>query len=344
MPAHSDSLTEYRAVREKAGFFNFNSLAKLKISGKDRISFLNGLTTNDMARLSDQQGLYTLLPTLKGKIASEAIVCCFSDHLLLLLLPSLREKTLSLLNRYKIGTKSGIEDVTGGLGVISLQGPEAFPFAEKLTGKEVSPLPEFGSVQAAVGEAPVTLIRHGWSGEDGLDFVFSEEYFLSLWDRFLRDGAGPGILPAGEETKEQLRLEAGLPLYGKELSEEVLPQEAGLDARAISYTKGCYLGQETIARLHYQGHTNRSLVGLLLDRELPEGAVEIFSGEKQAGRVTSHGYSPGRKQAVALGYVQRQFIQPGTSLEIHAGEKRIAATVATLPMVPGTKRREVTTP
>lgn len=332
-PGASETAREYRAVREQAAFFNLSFLAKIRIGGKDRIGFLNGLATNDMNLLSPERGLYTLFPTLKGKILSEAVIYCFSDHLFLLQQPELKEKTIKHLSRYKIGSDVQVEDVSNRFGVISVQGPESFSFLGKLTGAPLPALPEYGCFQAKIGSLSVTGMRHSWSGEPGLDILLPADAFAAVWETFTREGNAAGIVPAGDQTRETLRLEAGAPLYGKELTEEVLPQEAGLEKDAISYTKGCYLGQETIARLHYQGHTNRSLTGLLLEREIGEEERDIFSSGKPAGRITSSGVSAGLKQPVAIGYVHRQFLEPGTRLEIISGDKKIMATVAGFPLV-----------
>ncbi|MBI1818914.1 MAG: aminomethyl transferase family protein, partial [Nitrospirae bacterium] len=212
------------------------------------------------------------------------------------------------------------------------------------------------------------VIHDNWSGETGFDLLVPAGEGAKFREFILNKGKGYGLTPAGEEVYETIRVEAGVPLYGKELSEDVLPQEAGLEARAISYTKGCFIGQETIARLHYLGHTNRSLVGILVaslsaplilfgarqekhlpapnPREAPAKPVasliqddipvkndKIGSGEKILGMVTSALFSPLLKQIIAMGYVSRQFIKPGTVVEIDHRGKKLKATVTELPFI-----------
>jgi aminomethyltransferase len=331
MKDSKDFLNEYEAVRNFAGLFNFNSFAKISIKGKDRIKFLQGLTTNDITTLSDGTGLYTILPTIKGKIASEAMVYAFPAHFLLILPPDLREKTLQILNKFKIGSDVQIEDLTEFFFLLSIQGPQS----EKILVNWLqNPLPElqpFHFISLLIEGATLQIIRNGWSGEKGFDLLIPSSRGEEIWTRLLEKGKSNGLIPAGKETFETIRIEAGIPQYGVELSEEVLPQEAGLEKMAISYTKGCYIGQETIARLHYLGHTNRSLVGLLLDQNIPEKNDTIISGDKKIGLITSTTYSPSLKRIISLGFLQRQYVQPGTAVEIdHRGEK-IKAVVTELP-------------
>jgi folate-binding protein YgfZ len=350
-----DFLKEYAAVRTESALFDFSSRGKIQIKGNDRIKFLQGLSTNDINLLSDLtggsadpktggKGLYTILPSVKGKIASEAAVYFFPGYLFLTVHPELTEKTVQMLNRYKIGSDAKIEDVTAQFNLFSIQGPKSDFLLRELF--QIS----FSSVQTMAQLLPdrylsthingidLKVIYDNWSGETGFDLLIPAGEGAKFREFFLNKGKGYGLTPAGEEVYETLRVEAGVPLYGKELSEDVLPQEAGLEARAISYTKGCFIGQETIARLHYIGHTNRSLVGLLVAspalparRDIPVKNDKIGSGDKILGMVTSAIFSPSLKQIIAMGYVSRQFIKPGTVVEIDHQEKKLKATVTELP-------------
>ena len=329
---YSNPLKEHQAVRNGAGFFNFNSYGKIEIKGNDRVKFLQGLTTNDVKGLSEGKGLYTVIPTVKGKVASEAFVFYFPEHLLLVVQPALREKTAQILNRYKIGTDAQVGDATGKTGLLSVQGPKTESFLGSLVQDPFPLLPPCHFFSTKIGDVPVQIIHHEWSGEKGFDLLMSLQEFETVWQTLLKTGEPYGIVPVGMEAYETLLIEAGLPLYGKELSEEILPQEAGLEAKALSYTKGCYIGQETIARLHYIGHTNRSLVGLFVNHpDIPQKDDKIMSGEKILGAVTSAVFSPSLQKVVAMAYVQRQFIQTGTPVEIDHEDKKLPAAVTELP-------------
>ncbi|MBI3604633.1 MAG: aminomethyl transferase family protein [Nitrospirae bacterium] len=401
MTLSSDFLKEYAAVRTETALFDFSSRGKIQIKGNDRVKFLQGLATNDINRLSDGKGLYTILPSVKGKIASEAVVYFFPGTLFLTVHPELTEKTVQMLNRYKIGSDAKIEDVTERFALFSIQGPKSDLLLRELF--QIS----FSNLQTMIQLLPdrylstqlsgldLKVIHDNWSGETGFDLLVPAGEGAKFREFILNKGKGYGLTPAGEEVYETIRVEAGVPLYGKELSEDVLPQEAGLEARAISYTKGCFIGQETIARLHYLGHTNRSLVGILVaslsaplilfgarqekhlpapnpreapakpvaslilfgarqekhlpapnPREAPAKPVasliqddipvkndKIGSGEKILGMVTSALFSPLLKQIIAMGYVSRQFIKPGTVVEIDHRGKKLKATVTELPFI-----------
>ncbi len=347
----SDFLKEYAAVRTKTALFDFSSRGKILIKGNDRVKFLQGLATNDINLLSEGKGLYTILPSVKGKIASEAVVYFFPGTLFLTVHPELTEKTVQMLNRYKIGSDAKIEDVTGQFAFFSIQGPKSDPLLRELFQISFSSLQTITQLlpdsylSTHISGLDIKVIHNNWSGETGFDLLVPAGDGATFREFILNKGKEYGLTPAGEEVYETIRVEAGVPLYGKELSEDILPQEAGLEARAISYTKGCFIGQETIARLHYLGHTNRSLVGLLVP-SLPEPPVQndipvkndkIISEEKILGMVTSALFSPLLKQTIAMGYVSRQFTKPGTVVEIDHQGKRLEATVTELPF---TKRPE----
>jgi glycine cleavage system T protein len=333
-------LREYEAVRNFAGLFNFTSVAKISIKGKDRVKFLQGLTSNDISKLSEGTGLYTILPSIKGKIESEAMVYAFSNYLLLILHPDLREKTLRLLNKFKIGSDVQMEDLTQGFFLLSVQGPRSEKILFEWLHHPLSELQSFHFVSLSLEGVPIQIIRNGWSGEMGFDLLIPFPHGAEIQTRLLEKGKFDGLIPVGEEAFETIRIEAGLPQYGAELSDEVLPQEAGLEQKAISYTKGCYIGQETIARLHYLGHTNRSLVGLFLDHDIPDKNDKIVSGDKEIGWITSRAFSPLLKRVISLGYLHRQYVQAGTAVEInHQGEK-MKAVVAALPFYRPEQKKE----
>ncbi|MFI5304262.1 MAG: YgfZ/GcvT domain-containing protein [Nitrospiria bacterium] len=324
-------LTEYEAVRNFAGLFSFNSFAKISVRGKDRIKFLQGLTTNDMNLLSEGNGLYTIFPTIKGKIASEARVYAFSDHILLILNPDLREKTLQILNKFKIGSDVQILDLTESFFLLSVQGPHADSVLGKWLQNTPPDLLPFQWASHSYEGVNFHIIRNAWSGEMGFDLLIPAPQGRMFQKSLLEKGAPAGLIPVGKVIFETIRIEAGIPQYGAELSEEVLPQEAGLEKLAISYTKGCYIGQETIARLHYLGHTNRSMVGLLLEQDFPDKSDTIVSEDKNIGLITSSAFSPSLKRVISLGYLQRLFLKPGTPVEIRHREGRIKAWVTELP-------------
>ena len=331
-PFYTDPMKEHHSVRKGVGLFDLSACGRITVKGKDRVKFLQGLATNDIRELSEGKGLYTVIPTVKGKIASEGIVLNFPEVLLLMVHPDLREKTTQILNRYKIGTDAQVEDVTEKTGLLSLQGPKSASFLKQWIADDISLLPPYHYFSTKIETISCDLIHHRWSGENGFDILVPSSEFKTMQTLLLERGKPCELTPVGVNAYETLRIEAGVPLYGQELSEEILPQEAGLESKAISYTKGCYIGQETIARLHYIGHTNRSLVGLFVNHpDIPQKNDKIMSGEKILGAVTSAVFSPSLQKVIAMAYVQRQFIQTGTPLEIDREGKKLPAVVTELP-------------
>lgn len=322
---------EYAAVRASAGLFTLRDYGKIAIRGKDRVKFLQGITSNDISTLKEGSSLYTIFPTVKGKIASEGVVWAFSDFLLVILRPDLRDKTLGLLKKFKIGSDAQLEDVTEQFALYSIQGPRS---AEILATGFLQPLAELQPFHFAtflLNTVPIRVIRNDWSGETGFDLLIPAANRDQVIAKLLALGSSMGLLSAGAETFETVRVESGMPLYGYELSEEVLPQEAGLESKAISYTKGCYIGQETIARLHYLGHANRALTGILSDQTILAKGDTIHSGEKHVGLITSSLFSPFLQRVISLGYLNRQFIAAGTLVEVSHQGQHVKAEVTSLP-------------
>lgn len=322
---------EYEAVRNSAALFNFSPYGKISVKGKDRVKFLQGITSNDISTLAEGSSLYTLFPTVKGKIASEGRVCAYPDHLLVILHPDLREKTLLILKKFKIGSDAQLEDLTEKFSLFSVQGPRSGEVLRKLIQEAILDLLPFHFKSFLIGNVPVEVHRNDWTGEMGFDLLIPSPHGEIFSAKLLEIGSPLGLTSASAETFETIRVESGIPIYGKELSEEILPQEAGLEKTAVSYTKGCYIGQETIARLHYLGHANRALTGFFSDQVILEKNASIYSGDKNIGRITSSLYSPFLRRGISLGYLNRQFLEPGTTVEIGLPNGNIKAEVTSLP-------------
>jgi folate-binding protein YgfZ len=186
------------------------------------------------------------------------------------------------------------------------------------------------------GPATAIVVRSDRTGDIGFDIYIDAEMRDGLRSALLNAGA----TAVGRETLETLRIEGGRPEFGVDMDEETIPLEAGIEDTAISLTKGCYVGQEVIIRVLHRGHGRvaRRLVGLLLEsnageRLVPTAGARILAGGKETGSITSATYSPRRGSPIALGYVQRDFVDPGTKLEVEAGDRRVGATVVDRPFV-----------
>jgi tRNA-modifying protein YgfZ len=301
----------YAAMREGVALVDRSESGKLALTGPEAKAFLDGQVTNEIEALEPGQGCYAALLTHKGKMLADLRVIDTGVELLLLCERSALQALFDAIRRYKIGFDCELHKRTVERGLLSLIGPGALR-TEGLT----SDSQEHDNVRGEVGGAEVLLIRT----DVGVDVVCDSADTERVKSALIQSGA----TEVDEATAEVLRVERGRPRYGVDLDDSVIPQEAGLNERAVSFTKGCYVGQETVARLFYKGKPNRHLRGLRLGEEVQPG-TELRLGEREVGRLTSVARSP-RLGPVGLAIVRRE-AQPGDVLD--AGG--VSATVVELP-------------
>jgi folate-binding protein YgfZ len=297
----------YTAMTEGAALVDRSESGKLALTGSEAKAFLNGQVTNEIEALEPGHGCYAALLTHKGKMLADLRVIDTGSELLLLCERSALQALFDAIRRYKIGFDVELHKRTLERGLLSLIGPRA----DALLGAEL-PAQEHANVQSDLG----LLIRT----DVGIDVVCDSADTERVKAALLEAGA----VEADEAIAEIVRVERGRPRYGIDLDDSVIPQEAGLNERAVSFTKGCYVGQETVARLFYKGKPNRHLRGLRLGEEVQPG-TELRLGEREVGTLTSVARSP-KLGAVGLALVRRE-AQPGDVLDA-AG---VSATVVELP-------------
>lgn len=289
---------QYQTVHEKVGLFDFSHYGKIELKGTDARSFLHRLTTQDIQTLPAPQLRYALLLDNKGKIIADMTAWALADRFLILTDPSLKDRIQQHLRKYLITEEVVIHDRTADFSVLSLQGPLAISFLQKL-----NPAIPPGIFVGQENSNYFTLIPRAM--------------FDSFFNTLYHQGKSFGLQTIEPVVEEILRVEAGIPLYGKDFSEENTPPEARL-FRAISYTKGCYPGQEIVARLKTYGGYRRQLVGLRFERgtERSGDSPQIFDQQKQIGRITSTSYSLKWAATIAMGYVGREYAKEGTQLQV----------------------------
>jgi glycine cleavage system T protein len=322
----SDPVAEHRAVRETAGIFDFSFRIKIGVTGQDRAGFLHNMLSNDIKRLAPGQGAYATLLDLKGHILADLRVYCAGESLLLDTDADLADKLVQTLERYIIMDDVALERLN--LGTLSVQGPRARHLVETALATRLPALGEFSHAPADLVGSQVRVVRSSSTGEEGYELWVEAAKLVTLWESVCRAGQGIGALPAGCEALETLRIEAGIPRCGADFGEDTLPLEAGL-LNALSFTKGCYLGQEIVERARSRGHVNWKLGGLLVDSSAaPVPGEKLIAGGKEAGEVTSACVSPTLAKVIALAYLRREAAEPGTRLRLASG---VDAEVAALP-------------
>lgn len=308
---------EYNAVRQVAGVFDRTDRAFLAARGPDTKSLLHRLLSNDIQGLEPGQGRYATLLTPQGHMVAEMTVLALDDEFLLETDAARLEPLVAALDRYIIADDVTLEERSNALTALAVEGPAAGKLL-RAAGTTALPAQELEHNEARLGGADVRIVRLSETGEEGFRLVVAKELAQKLWNALTAARQEVSWQPVGFAAYNILRTEAGLPQVGAELSERTLPPEVGLEARAISYNKGCYPGQEIIERIRSRGHVNRKLTGLLLGAEAASGDRLLADG-KEVGEITTAVYSPRLGRPIALAYVRAEYRQPGTRLALPSG-------------------------
>ncbi|MFQ5541838.1 MAG: aminomethyltransferase family protein, partial [Candidatus Binatia bacterium] len=329
LPLHfGEPLQEYQSVRSCVGLLDICHRSLLQFTGPDRVTYLQGMVSNDVEVLSPGQGTYAAVLDIHGKIQAEIRILCTPNNFLIDLREALKEKIVQHLNRYLIADEVEINDLTDRYGIVSVQGPKSDHLLEGLLETNMLPSTELSHDEFTASHGQFRLVHASHTGEKGYDLIIEKKDLLPLMLSIQEKGKTYPIQWVGCQAQEILRVEAGIPRYGIDMSENNLLLETGLD-HSVSFQKGCYLGQEVIERIHSRGHVNRKLVGLALEGDKAAMHGDAIHGEqRQIGEVTSSVLSPILKRPLALGYVQREFTDQGTRVTIHSNAKRIPAVVA----------------
>lgn len=306
---------EYWALRKNAAVRDVSFFGKVKITGKDAPNFLHRMISNDVQSLQPGKGVWSLFLDIKGHVQGDFKLYRFQDFMMMILQRHALEKVVKGLDRYVISEQLKMTDVSDEFGLFQIFGPNA---AAVLQSKGVQSLPadELSFQSASINEVEIQIIRMG-TGYSILVPANSATDLLKFLD----------LQPIGQRAFNIFRIENGLPVLDLDFDDTNLPQESRLD-KAISFNKGCYLGQEVIARLDAQGHVNKILIGLESEAEL-KPQQKLHFGEKEVGKITSAAYSPLKKLNVAMGYVRREHAKDGVTLKLD----NTTVIVRNLPMV-----------
>lgn len=307
------SLDEYDALLAGAGVIRREDRGRLALGGSDRLSYLHGLLTNDIQSLARGEGRYAALLTPQGRMISDMRVFELGDRVLIDLDASLASSVREHLDKFVITEDVVVEDVTPALAQVGLYGPDSSRIA--------------GDVTTTFLDPALVVLPSDDLGVPGFDLIVPSGRADALMQSLQRSGAAA----VSREVLEVTRVEAGVPKFRVDMDTTTIPLEAGIEDRAISMTKGCYVGQEVIVRVLHRGggRVAKKLVGLALDGEVAPG-TKLSSGDREVGVITSAVVSP-RFGSIALGYVHRDFVEPGTPLSAQIAQGSVQAHVAALP-------------
>jgi glycine cleavage system T protein len=334
VPLHyGDMLAEYRAVRQKVGIADLSHRGKLRVTGDDRVKWLQSVISNDLLSLQPGQGRYSSLLTHKGKMLTYFRCYMQPDAVMLEDVGEIGDQTYHALRKFLLyGTKAKMENCRESWGLLLVSGPHAAAAMTAAFGTDVATLTPLNFISASIGGCTALVIRTEETGERDYEILIPSDGLVTAWERLIEAGAAHGITPVGSQAREALRMEAGIAKAGPDLNEEIVPPEANLEDKAFSLSKGCYPGQEVVARMDTYGSVRRHLVGLVLKGSVvpPKGA-KLFSGSREVGWLSSATLSPALKAPIAFGFPLRDFSAAGTTLSIEADGARYEATVHALP-------------
>jgi tRNA-modifying protein YgfZ len=335
------SAEQYRALHDAAGLVDRAGRGLLSFTGADRRAFLQGLLTNDIEALGEGGGCYAALLTATGRMIADMRVFELGDATLVEVdagqAAALRER----FDQSIFSEDAQVEDVSATHREIGVYGPLAARVVATLAAGDsggadaagFDAMPLYANRRFQTRDGAVIVVRSDEAGIDGYDLFVGAAPAAAIAGR-LRD-AGAAVVDA--ETAEVTRIEGGRPLFGVDMDEETIPLEAGIEGRAISLTKGCYVGQEIIIRVLHRGHGRvaKRLVGLAFDPpgRVPVKGDAIRSGERSVGVVTSAAWSPALDRPVAMGYVHRDFVEPATAVVVVSEGVEQPAVVSALPFV-----------
>ena len=316
-----------------SGLMDLSSRGRIEVGGAEAVQFLNGLVTNDVKALETGAWMRAAFPNVQGRLIAEARVLRLgADRFLFDTEAATHESVLKTLGRFTLAGDFRVTDLTAETALISVQGARA---ADVISAALSSAAARAGRSRVHVAEwngQALQVIRATWTAEDGFDLFVGGAEAVSLWDAL----AASGARPVGFDALDVLRIEAGVPAYGVDMDETNVVLEAAPDD-AVSFTKGCYIGQEIIARIRWRGHVAKKLTGLSLDGRggVGRGDKIMAADGKEIGRLTSVTFSPRLSRLVALGYVKYDYLAPETAVRVRAGEAELEARVAQLPHVRG---------
>lgn len=341
LPDHfGDWLAEYRQLREGVALLDKNYRAYLDFTGPDRVRFLNAIFTNNIKDLRENHGIISLFLNPQGHIQAEIETYALPDKLFCVSYAAIRGSLIPALDKYIIMDEVTLTDRSQDFATLALEGPKAALVTEELTGIALTDLAELETRLTQVHSIPCRLGKRSPVGTASAEFLVDQGNAESLWKILLESARKHGGGPAGYTALSALRLELGAPWFTYDFGEKQIPHEAGLQDSHISYTKGCYTGQEIVERVRSRGQVNRVRATLKYDvaqggtaipgYALPAPGAPLLSDGKEAGFTTRSAFSPALQSPIGMAYLRREKSIPGTALELPDGTN---ATVIATPVI-----------
>jgi folate-binding protein YgfZ len=328
LPAtYGEREAEWVRARERLALLDTNFHAVFELAGPDRARYLNAVSTGDVRNLAPATGTLGLLLNAQGHILAELETYALEDRFLLLSHASVRQRTFETLDKFIIMDDCTLTDVTGAYASCALEGPAALAVLAKAAGQSFDALPELGHAEARIAGAACRVLRRSHTGLGGVEILAPRADIGPIWTALAEAGGSP----CGWDAVNALRIEAGIRWFGADFDDTTIPQDAGLEHTHISFTKGCYTGQEIVERVRSRGKLNRWLCKLEFSGHAAPGTKMLVDG-KEWGHATSCAYSPACKAFLGFGYLRREHNAEGTVLQCDEGTARVVESPAKPPV------------
>ncbi|NIP38487.1 MAG: aminomethyl transferase family protein [Candidatus Dadabacteria bacterium] len=328
LPKSFDSVkNEYDVAENGVCVFDLSARGKIRLSGKECFKFMQGMLSNDVIKLESGRGAHATLLTVKGKIIADLYIYKDGDDAFIDLEQGLNESICKLLLKYRLSYKAKIEDLTDKYIQLCFLGAKSEQYISRLLDLDLSALETPGLLNRNIDDTHISVVNVKRSSYKSFDIYVPAEAINLVTKSFFRelDGLVPKMI--GLDVYETLRVEAGIPKYGVDMDENTIPIEAEL-WDALNFEKGCYIGQEIIARIKWRGHVNRHLVGVEIETQKPANPKDkIFVEQKEAGFVTSSVYSYKKNKAICLAYIKREFKESGTAVTVCINDEKVDGKV-----------------
>jgi folate-binding protein YgfZ len=321
-----DARREYFFAKQSVALIDKNHRTYLSFTGPDRVRYLNAILTNNIKDLAPSHGTVSLLLNPQGHILAEIETYASPETLFCVSYALIRDLLIETLDKYIIMDDVTLTDDTQQYGTLALEGPAAAQLVVELTAVDLHALAELERKPAHVGPLPCTVVRRSPGKFPCAEFLVERQHLEPLWQILLQKTRAASGGPIGYTALSALRLEQGIPWFSYDFGEKQIPHEAGLQDSHISYTKGCYTGQEIVERVRSRGQVNRRRVALIFSGTAAPSAVEILTAAgKEAGYITRTAAPPSLPFAIGMGYVRKENNSPGSLLEWRGGTARVAS-------------------
>ncbi|MGV9322744.1 glycine cleavage system aminomethyltransferase GcvT [Streptomyces sp. NPDC003660] len=308
---------EHLAVRTRAGLFDLSHMGEITVTGPDAAALLNHALVGDLASVGVGRARYTMICRADGGILDDLIVYRLAEHEYMVVAnASNAQVVLDALTERAAGFDAEVRDDRDAYALLAVQGPESPGILKAVTDADLDGLKYYAGLPGTVAGVPALIARTGYTGEDGFELFVKPEHAVQLWEALLAAGSAAGLVPCGLSCRDTLRLEAGMPLYGHELTTELTPFDAGL-GRVVKFGKeGDFVGREALTKAAERAEARppRVLVGLIAEgRRVPRAGYAVVAGGEVIGEVTSGAPSPTLGKPLAIAYVDAAHAAPGTT-------------------------------